>query len=571
MGQSSVRVESLEERLAFAITPVANVVQMNDTTMSFAGVVSLDAWSGGVVGFFTNRLRRFNLNGQPVGASIPAPSSLDQYNVVTKIGVDSTGNTVLAWQAAVGTGGLYHIMFQRYSSALSPQGSPIEVVSSASLRNALSLCVNPDGKFAIAWQTFDANSGLFINRYDHVGQQIGSTITVQSPLPSGSSGFKICDNSAGTTAVVWRVNDAPNASTSRIKMQFIDASGGLSPAQPIEVAAVGTTGLDANIAPDNTIAIAWGQTGTYPSPDTVFVRLFTMDGTPKTAAFPVLAATGTGLASDSTNTFTAVMSAPDNSNSDGVFARRFDTSGNLLSGVFRVNDPVEGNQRCTSLVSVGERTYFGWSAFSNPVASEGQNAFLRAIQGVPDTSAGHLVSAAYLVDSSFQDTRLSLTFSAAVWANIPQGDLAFTNTTTGTTIDAMGRAVHTSLQTTHTIALTRYNSYFNGNWHLHLSRHYFSDRWGNPLATDVDADFFVLPGDANRDRRVDTEDFNILAGNFGKLGKFTQGDFDYSGGVNSEDFNILVASFGYRLPQPIPSPALFAKDELSKPDLSETL
>jgi len=61
----------------------------------------------------------------------------------------------------------------------------------------------------------------------------------------------------------------------------------------------------------------------------------------------------------------------------------------------------------------------------------------------------------------------------------------------------------------------------------------------------------VLAGDANRDRSVDTIDFNILASNFGLAGKtFTQGNFNYDNTVDTIDFNILASRFGQTLASP---------------------
>ena len=72
-----------------------------------------------------------------------------------------------------------------------------------------------------------------------------------------------------------------------------------------------------------------------------------------------------------------------------------------------------------------------------------------------------------------------------------------------------------------------------------------SDAAGTTIAVDYALDFFVLAGDANHDGRVNLQDFNILAGNFGQSPRdFTQGDFDYSENVNLADFNILASRFG---------------------------
>jgi hypothetical protein len=71
-----------------------------------------------------------------------------------------------------------------------------------------------------------------------------------------------------------------------------------------------------------------------------------------------------------------------------------------------------------------------------------------------------------------------------------------------------------------------------------------------PLAGNQSVNFHVLAGDADRDRDVDLDDFNILATNFGASGKtFSQGNFDYdpAGNVNLDDFNLLAGRFGVSL------------------------
>lgn len=56
---------------------------------------------------------------------------------------------------------------------------------------------------------------------------------------------------------------------------------------------------------------------------------------------------------------------------------------------------------------------------------------------------------------------------------------------------------------------------------------------------------YTYSGDSNIDGKVNTLDFNSLAGNFGESAKlWTEGDFDYNGSVNSLDFNALAANYG---------------------------
>jgi hypothetical protein len=71
-------------------------------------------------------------------------------------------------------------------------------------------------------------------------------------------------------------------------------------------------------------------------------------------------------------------------------------------------------------------------------------------------------------------------------------------------------------------------------------------------------------GDANRSGTVNSDDFNLLALNFGQSGKtWDQGDFTSNGTVNSDDFNLLALNFGQTAPAPAAAGAFAAVPEPS--------
>jgi hypothetical protein len=73
----------------------------------------------------------------------------------------------------------------------------------------------------------------------------------------------------------------------------------------------------------------------------------------------------------------------------------------------------------------------------------------------------------------------------------------------------------------------------------------YSDLFGNASTQPLELDLFAFAGDANHDRAVNLQDFNILASNFGQSDRtFSQGDFNYDGTVNLADFNILASHVG---------------------------
>ncbi|MEL7240508.1 MAG: hypothetical protein AAGK78_16750, partial [Planctomycetota bacterium] len=70
---------------------------------------------------------------------------------------------------------------------------------------------------------------------------------------------------------------------------------------------------------------------------------------------------------------------------------------------------------------------------------------------------------------------------------------------------------------------------------------------GTASPISLEADFFVLAGDANLDRRVDLQDFLVLRAHFGSGTLFTEGNFNYDGRVDLADFLVLRGTFNVSL------------------------
>jgi hypothetical protein len=79
------------------------------------------------------------------------------------------------------------------------------------------------------------------------------------------------------------------------------------------------------------------------------------------------------------------------------------------------------------------------------------------------------------------------------------------------------------------------------------------DEFDQPMAQDFTFDFFVLAGDANRDRVVNFSDLLALAKNYNKTGAtWADGDFTGDGTVNFADLLILAKAYNKALPAPAP-------------------
>jgi hypothetical protein len=93
----------------------------------------------------------------------------------------------------------------------------------------------------------------------------------------------------------------------------------------------------------------------------------------------------------------------------------------------------------------------------------------------------------------------------------------------------------------------------NGNYRVTVPANALKSVGGVSARANAPLEFYMLGGDADRNRVVDIADFNTLAASFGLSGRsFSSGNFDYSsdGKVSISDFNLLAANFGQRVPQP---------------------
>lgn len=160
-----------------------------------------------------------------------------------------------------------------------------------------------------------------------------------------------------------------------------------------------------------------------------------------------------------------------------------------------------------------------------------------------------------VIDAAFPfeafSNRITLRFSENVQPTLLPSDLLVENLTTGQTIDPGDIALsYDGVANLATFAFIGVNGGIlpDGQYRATLPAGSVADVNGNPLAEAMILDFFVLAGDANRDRVVNIADFSILASRFNQPGTFSQGDFNYSGTVEIGDFSILAARFNTTLP-----------------------
>jgi GH18 family chitinase len=153
-------------------------------------------------------------------------------------------------------------------------------------------------------------------------------------------------------------------------------------------------------------------------------------------------------------------------------------------------------------------------------------------------------------------------------ATLGPADLILKNLTTGQTINT---ATESHLHFNgNTVGWSFHDGLADGNYQATLRGGSVRTATGNPLSTDLVANFFVLAGDANRDRTVGFDDLVPLAQNYNGTGKtFAQGDFDYDSDVDFQDLVILSQQYSKTLAAvalislPFSNTAIFGSPTLS--------
>jgi hypothetical protein len=165
---------------------------------------------------------------------------------------------------------------------------------------------------------------------------------------------------------------------------------------------------------------------------------------------------------------------------------------------------------------------------------------------------------------------LSFVFSESVIASVTVDELVLQNITSSTTVPAGAMAVSFGGGgTTATFTFPGFAGSIlpDGNYRAMFAAAATTDVAGNALGADHLFDFFVLAGDANRDRIVDITDLGILASNWQQSPRtFADADFNYDGTVDITDLGILATNWQSTLPAPPPPrPVIVASAGVSRP------
>ncbi len=143
--------------------------------------------------------------------------------------------------------------------------------------------------------------------------------------------------------------------------------------------------------------------------------------------------------------------------------------------------------------------------------------------------------------------KISFAFNRAV-SGVELGDYTFIDLGTSLPVSPSSISYDSG---TNTATLTFNGVLPDANYRATLAASSVTDAVGNANQGSHVFNFFVLTGDADHDGRINLNDFNVVAANFGQTGRDgSSGDFDFDGDCDLDDFNVLASKFGTVLAAP---------------------
>ncbi len=561
----SLRVDVLETRRLLSLEPIGSEFQVNEFTLGeqVAPAVAMDADGDYVVVWqsYWETMpgerwelwgRRHDSDGQPLGGEFRVSDYHTGTQQYARVGSDVAGNFVVAWHGVGPTDG-NGIYARRFDAAGNAMGSMFRVNSSApplGEQEYADVAVNASGEFVVAWQSHlqdGDDHGIYAQRYNAAGVPQGAEFRVNTITTNEQQHPSVAIDAEGNVVIAW-YSFAPGATG--IYAQRYDAQG-VPQGGEFRVNTYTGNGqqITAEVAfdPNGDFVAGWTsyhQDGNYLG---VFARKFDGEtGAALTDEFRVnVVTTGSehspSIVFEPDADFIVAWVGGNQTSGYECYARRFRADGAPATGDLRVNTYTSGDQAHPKLATDG-RGNFAAVWMSDGQDGDRFGVFGQRLAVVPPAvtaSTFHYATAPHALRFTFDGELAASTFDPA--------DLVLRNLTTGQTIPAGDVAV--SFDKTSNVATFTHRGgggvLPDGNYRATLLAAGVEDEHGDPLPDDVVFDFFFLMGDANRDARVNLDDFNVLAANFGQAPRdFTQGDFNYDGTVNLEDFNVLAGRFG---------------------------
>ncbi|MBC5783734.1 SBBP repeat-containing protein [Ramlibacter sp. USB13] len=283
----------------------------------------------------------FRINATTAGAQFLDPDSRQA------VAVDAAGNFVVVWQSGDGSG--TGVFAQRFNAAGVAQGAAFQVNATAGSDQAHAVvAMDAAGNFVVAWESENqdgASWGVFARRYDAAGNALGGEFQVNVAASASERQPSIAMDAAGNFVIAWHAGNPSGAvPTYDVYARRFDAAGNALGGE----FRVNATTSDGQMRPAaamdaaGNFVVVWQSRGQDGDGYAVVGQRYDAAGNAVGGEFVVNTTSShdqwhATVAMNAAGSFVVAWEGEGAGDDDGIFARRYDASGNALGGEFRVN------------------------------------------------------------------------------------------------------------------------------------------------------------------------------------------------------------------------------------------
>jgi hypothetical protein len=332
-----------------------------DDNGDFVVVWSSFGQDGSVDGVFG---RRFRASGAGKGSEFRVNTYTTSAQGFASVASDANGNFVVIWQSTGQDGSGYGVFGQRYDAAGTPRGGEFRVNSyTTSDQRRPRVSSDANGNFVVVWGSYGQDgsySGVFGRRFNAAGGALGAEFRVNAYTTSDQSTVAVASDPNGNFVVVWQSGqDTPSGTTWGIFGQRFDAAGTPQGSEFLVNSYTSESQERPSVAADadGNFVVVWSGYLQDGSSGGAFGQRFDASGARRGGEFRVNSYT-TGsqflpaVSSSAHGSFVVIWRSYKQDGSEyGIFGQRFDASGAVQGGEFRVNTFTTGSQRYSAVAS----------------------------------------------------------------------------------------------------------------------------------------------------------------------------------------------------------------------------
>ncbi len=278
------------------------------------------------------------------------------------IAINAEGDFVVAWRSEGQDGGSRGIYGQRFNADGTAIGDEFQINTNSVAGCTYcgpSVAVNGSGNFIVTWPCYDSSSeGISARRYDANGVPLTGEFLVNTYTDSRQLHPDVAMNDSGEFVIVWGSGHDPGHHDYTTGRKY-NADG--VPYGPEFLITQVTHGSRPDVVIDDSgdFVVVWLRSGDVDDPpagDHIRFRRYNADGTPKGDAVQIADYVASynypSIAMDSSGNF--IITWIDKPGTYDIYAQRFDSTGNAISGQFVVNSSIAGDQYRSSVSSASD-------------------------------------------------------------------------------------------------------------------------------------------------------------------------------------------------------------------------